>query len=115
MNVEITKRSFWIGSGDSSDWKITDFVKCNRIDEKHAKMFYNPHENCWEILNYSQHGLYVNNTLFGFKSQEAHVQPSYSTFERLQEIQDMSTKRLDEYIRTHGDELQDIDMVSLLY
>lgn len=114
MCVEITKQSFWIGSGDSCDWKITDLIKCNRIDGKHAKVFYNVHESSWEILNYSPHGIYVNDTLFGFQSEEAHVATSTSTLEGMHELLEMNERAIDEYIRTHSAELYNIDLVSII-
>ncbi|ODN04917.1 PHD finger protein 12 [Orchesella cincta] len=107
--VEVQKPNIWIGSGKSNCWRLTETVQCQRIEDQHARLFYNPHENVWEILNYSSSGIYVNGTLFGFKSTDFTPASATTTSERLQELQEMTNKRLDEFIKHSGDELQAAD------
>ncbi|CAL8129715.1 unnamed protein product [Orchesella dallaii] len=112
--IDVRKPNIWIGSGKTNCWRLTETVPCQRIEDQHARLFYNPHENVWEILNYSSSGIYVNGTLFGFKTTD-HIPASASVpSERLQELQEMSNKRLDEFILNSGDELQAADAVSSL-
>ncbi len=73
----ISNRSITIGFGSKVDICLKSLTKnfnyhnlklkkCEFISEKHACIYYDESTNSYELLNYSQHGSYVNNNYFGF-------------------------------------------------
>jgi hypothetical protein len=73
----ISNRSITIGFGSKVDICLKSLIKncnghnlklkkCEYISEKHACIYYDESTNTYELLNYSQHGSYVNDNYFGF-------------------------------------------------
>ena len=73
----ISNRSITIGFGSKVDLCLKSLTKnlngydmklkkCDFISEKHACIYYDESTNSYELLNYSQHGSYVNDNYFGF-------------------------------------------------
>ncbi|XP_019872648.1 PHD finger protein 12 [Aethina tumida] len=53
-----------IGKGSFNDVDLERFGHCNFISAKHAVVFYDEYSRHYELLNYSQHGTYVNNIFY---------------------------------------------------
>ncbi|XP_017781995.1 PREDICTED: PHD finger protein 12 [Nicrophorus vespilloides] len=57
-------RSLSIGRGAANHLQLDRYGHCNNVSPKHAVIFFDEFTKQYELLNYSQHGSYVNNVLY---------------------------------------------------
>lgn len=62
--VHMRYRSLSIGLGSGSGLNLSQFGHCNFVSPKHATIFYDELSDCYELLNYSQHGTRVDEVLY---------------------------------------------------
>ncbi|KAF2896266.1 hypothetical protein ILUMI_09906, partial [Ignelater luminosus] len=61
--VAMKYRSISFGKGNTNDIPLDALGHCNYISPKHAVLFYDEVDHCYELLNYSCYGTYVDNAL----------------------------------------------------
>ena len=62
--VHMRYRSLSIGLGSGLGLDLGQFGHCNFVSPKHATIFYDELSDCYELLNYSQHGTRVDGVLY---------------------------------------------------
>jgi len=63
--VHMRYRSLSIGRGAGAELDLNEFGQCNMISVKHASIFYDELSDCYELLNYSEHGTVVDEVYYG--------------------------------------------------
>jgi len=58
-------RTLNIGAGAGSGLDLSQYGHCNYLSNKHATIFYDELSDCYELLNYSQHGTVVDEVMYG--------------------------------------------------
>lgn len=53
-----------LGQGPDMDVCLQEYGHCNFISEKHCSIFYDETSKQYELINYSEHGTYVDNVLY---------------------------------------------------
>ncbi|XP_058804724.1 PHD finger protein 12 [Phymastichus coffea] len=62
--VFITTKTLNIGTGGDSDMILTQYGPCGFLSTKHAVIFFDETTQRYELLNYSEHGTFVDNVLY---------------------------------------------------
>ena len=66
--IYLRKHVIWFGSSSFNDICLENFNlshPCQRINERHACLYYDQKRNSFELLNYSQYGTIVNDIRYG--------------------------------------------------
>lgn len=53
-----------LGQGPDMDLCLQEYGHCNFISQKHCSIFYDETSKQYELINYSEHGTYVDNVLY---------------------------------------------------
>ncbi|KXJ27549.1 PHD finger protein 12 [Exaiptasia diaphana] len=63
-----------LGRGIDTDVCLQHYSHCNFVSEKHCCIFYDETSNQYELINYSEHGTYVDNVLYScdFSDKPSH-------------------------------------------
>ncbi|XP_020297781.1 PHD finger protein 12-like isoform X2 [Pseudomyrmex gracilis] len=67
-----------IGNGPNCDLVLAEYSNCRFISSIHAILFYDKLSNCFEILNYSEYGTVVDNTLYSVFYDPKRIKDQYS-------------------------------------
>jgi hypothetical protein len=60
----ISYRSFKIGLGSQVDLDLGKYGKCANVSDHHAEIFFDQYTRSYEVINYSEHGLVVDNVIY---------------------------------------------------
>ncbi|CAG9759595.1 unnamed protein product [Ceutorhynchus assimilis] len=62
--VAMRLRVLSVGKGSSHDVNLELYGHCNYTTPKHATIHFDEFDNCYELINYSPRGTYINNVLY---------------------------------------------------
>ena len=58
-------RTITVGVGAGAGLDLSQYGHCNYLSVKHATIYYDQLADCYELLNYSQHGTRVDEVVYG--------------------------------------------------
>ena len=65
--VMMRYRTLTVGIGASAGLDLAQYGHCNYHSVKHATIYYDQLADCYELLNYSQHGTLVDEVMYGLE------------------------------------------------
>ena len=65
--VMMRYRTLTVGLGPGAGLDLSRYGHCNYLSVKHATIFYDQLADCYELLNYSQHGTRVDEVMYGLE------------------------------------------------
>ena len=63
--VMMSYRTITVGVGAGAGLDLSQYGHCNYLSVKHATIYYDQLADCYELLNYSQHGTRVDEVVYG--------------------------------------------------
>lgn len=68
--IYIRKHVVWFGSSSFNDISLEKFHFCSHVTDRHACLYFDEKSHRFELLNYSEYGIRVNELAYGFIENE---------------------------------------------